>query len=109
MTIRMGFGKVHSVLEQLYSIIPHKLSLKRPIYRLSILSFQHTFGSHLDFFPLCDSAGWRDVDGRAPRQRGQKEALDQLLGQIKDAHRHCVCHGTNNLSINFRERVHLTY
>ncbi|KAI9536640.1 hypothetical protein NQZ68_031714 [Dissostichus eleginoides] len=36
--------------------------------------------------------GWRDIDGRAPRQRGQKEALDQLLGQIKEAQRHCVCH-----------------
>eukprot|EP00064_Thunnus_orientalis_P007862 superscaffoldBa00000897_g7884 len=35
---------------------------------------------------------WRDIDGRAPRQRGQKEVLDQLLGQIKEAHRHCVCH-----------------
>lgn len=46
------------------------------------------------------SAGWRDIDGRAPRQRGQKEALDQLLGQIKEAHRHCVCHGINNFLID---------
>ncbi|XP_041133819.1 ankyrin repeat and fibronectin type-III domain-containing protein 1-like isoform X1 [Polyodon spathula] len=37
-------------------------------------------------------SSWREFDGRAPRQRGQKEALDQLLGQIKDAHRHCTCH-----------------
>ncbi|XP_066545405.1 ankyrin repeat and fibronectin type-III domain-containing protein 1 isoform X2 [Amia ocellicauda] len=37
-------------------------------------------------------SNWREIDGRQPRQRGQKEALDQLLGQIKDAHQHCVCH-----------------
>nr|XP_023674981.1 ankyrin repeat and fibronectin type-III domain-containing protein 1-like isoform X2 [Paramormyrops kingsleyae] len=43
--------------------------------------------------PACAvPSSWREVDGRAPRQRGQKEALDQLLGQIKEAHRHCVCH-----------------
>lgn len=33
------------------------------------------------------------MDGRAPRQRGLKEALDQLLAQIKDGHQSCVCHG----------------
>ncbi|KAJ8364191.1 hypothetical protein SKAU_G00130220 [Synaphobranchus kaupii] len=43
--------------------------------------------------PACAApSSWREIDGREPRQRGQKEALDQLLGQIKDAHRHCVCH-----------------
>ncbi|CAG5907725.1 unnamed protein product [Menidia menidia] len=43
--------------------------------------------------PACATpSSWRDIDGRAPRQRGQKEALDQLLGQIKEAHRNCVCH-----------------
>ncbi|XP_070304434.1 ankyrin repeat and fibronectin type-III domain-containing protein 1 [Salvelinus sp. IW2-2015] len=43
--------------------------------------------------PSCASpSSWREIDGRAPRQRGQKEALDQLLGQIKETHRHCVCH-----------------
>ncbi|XP_005748523.1 uncharacterized protein ankfn1b isoform X3 [Pundamilia nyererei] len=43
--------------------------------------------------PACAApSSWRDIDGRAPRQRGQKESLDQLLGQIKEAHRHCVCH-----------------
>ncbi|KAG9349907.1 hypothetical protein JZ751_026260 [Albula glossodonta] len=43
--------------------------------------------------PACAApSSWREIDGREPRQKGQKEALDQLLGQIKDAHRHCVCH-----------------
>ncbi|XP_023196155.1 ankyrin repeat and fibronectin type-III domain-containing protein 1-like isoform X1 [Xiphophorus maculatus] len=43
--------------------------------------------------PACAvPSSWRDVDGHPPRQRGQKEALDQLLGQIKEAHRHCACH-----------------
>ncbi|KAL0984354.1 hypothetical protein UPYG_G00140370 [Umbra pygmaea] len=43
--------------------------------------------------PSCASpSSWREIDGRPPRQRGHKEALDQLLGQIKEAHRHCVCH-----------------
>ncbi|XP_045065619.1 ankyrin repeat and fibronectin type-III domain-containing protein 1 [Coregonus clupeaformis] len=43
--------------------------------------------------PSCASpSSWREINGCAPRQRGQKEALDQLLGHIKEAHRHCVCH-----------------
>ncbi|XP_053720627.1 ankyrin repeat and fibronectin type-III domain-containing protein 1 isoform X1 [Synchiropus splendidus] len=43
--------------------------------------------------PTCATpSSWRDVDGRSPRQSGQKEALDQLLGQIKEAHRNCLCH-----------------
>ncbi|XP_059180611.1 ankyrin-repeat and fibronectin type III domain-containing 1 [Centropristis striata] len=51
------------------------------------------WGPPLVSTPACAApSSWRDIDGRAPRQRGQKEALDQLLGQIKEAHRHCVCH-----------------
>ncbi|KAM7370905.1 hypothetical protein PAMP_010415 [Pampus punctatissimus] len=51
------------------------------------------WGPTLVSTPACAApSSWRDIDGRAPRQRGQKEALDQLLGQIKEAHRHCVCH-----------------
>nr|XP_040032646.1 ankyrin repeat and fibronectin type-III domain-containing protein 1 isoform X3 [Gasterosteus aculeatus aculeatus]XP_040032647.1 ankyrin repeat and fibronectin type-III domain-containing protein 1 isoform X3 [Gasterosteus aculeatus aculeatus] len=51
------------------------------------------WGPPLVSIPGCAApSSWRDIDGRAPRQRGQKEALDQLLGQIKEAHRHCVCH-----------------
>uniref|UniRef100_A0A8C2Z7A9 Fibronectin type-III domain-containing protein n=1 Tax=Cyclopterus lumpus TaxID=8103 RepID=A0A8C2Z7A9_CYCLU len=51
------------------------------------------WGPPLVSIPACAApSSWRDIDGRAPRQRGQKEALDQLLGQIKEAHRHCVCH-----------------
>ncbi|XP_035261553.1 ankyrin repeat and fibronectin type-III domain-containing protein 1 isoform X2 [Anguilla anguilla] len=43
--------------------------------------------------PACAApSSWREIDGREPRQKGQKEALDQLLEQIKDTHRHCVCH-----------------
>ncbi|XP_046888294.1 ankyrin repeat and fibronectin type-III domain-containing protein 1 [Hypomesus transpacificus] len=43
--------------------------------------------------PSCATpSSWREIDGRAPRQRGQKEALDRLLGQIKEEHRHCLCH-----------------
>lgn len=38
-------------------------------------------------------ADWREYDGRAPRRRGQAEALDHLLGQVKTVHQHCVCHG----------------
>uniref|UniRef100_A0A8C4ELN8 Ankyrin repeat and fibronectin type-III domain-containing protein 1 n=1 Tax=Dicentrarchus labrax TaxID=13489 RepID=A0A8C4ELN8_DICLA len=51
------------------------------------------WGPPLVSIPACAApSSWRDIDGRAPHQRGQKEALDQLLGQIKEAHRHCVCH-----------------
>nr|XP_020461770.1 ankyrin repeat and fibronectin type-III domain-containing protein 1-like isoform X2 [Monopterus albus] len=43
--------------------------------------------------PACATpSSWRDVDGRTPRLSGQKEVLDQLLGQIKEAHHHCACH-----------------
>ncbi|KAF4798511.1 Ankyrin repeat and fibronectin type-III domain-containing protein 1 [Turdus rufiventris] len=37
-------------------------------------------------------ADWREYDGRAPRRRGQAEALDHLLGQVKTVHQHCICH-----------------
>ncbi|XP_028991252.1 ankyrin repeat and fibronectin type-III domain-containing protein 1 isoform X2 [Betta splendens] len=52
------------------------------------------WGPPLVSTPACAApSSWRDIDGRAPRQSGhQKEALDQLLGQIKEAHRNCVCH-----------------
>ncbi|KAM3859677.1 ankyrin repeat and fibronectin type-III domain-containing protein 1 [Diretmus argenteus] len=51
------------------------------------------WGPPLASTPTCAApSSWREIDGRGPRQRGQKEALDQLLGQIKEAHRHCVCH-----------------
>ncbi|XP_043082106.1 ankyrin repeat and fibronectin type-III domain-containing protein 1 [Puntigrus tetrazona] len=43
--------------------------------------------------PACATvSSWREVDGLLPRQQGLKEALEQLLGQIKGAHRHCACH-----------------
>ncbi|KAL2078456.1 hypothetical protein ACEWY4_026141 [Coilia grayii] len=43
--------------------------------------------------PACATpSNWRDIDGRAPRLKGQKEALEQLYVQIKDSHRQCVCH-----------------
>ncbi|KAH0631849.1 hypothetical protein JD844_019721, partial [Phrynosoma platyrhinos] len=38
------------------------------------------------------SVNWREYDGRAPRRRGQAEALDHLLNQVKMVHQHCVCH-----------------
>ncbi|XP_029703127.1 ankyrin repeat and fibronectin type-III domain-containing protein 1 isoform X3 [Takifugu rubripes] len=51
------------------------------------------WGPPLVATPACAApSSWRDVEGRTPRQKGQKEVLDQLLGQIKEAHRHCVCH-----------------
>lgn len=42
--------------------------------------------------PFAVPSNWREHDGRAPRRRGQAEALDQLLGQVKTVHQHCVCH-----------------
>ncbi|KAG5832357.1 hypothetical protein ANANG_G00290310, partial [Anguilla anguilla] len=43
--------------------------------------------------PACAAPScWRDIERRLPRLRGQKEVLDQLLGQIKEAHQHCACH-----------------
>ncbi|KAG5262388.1 hypothetical protein AALO_G00274620 [Alosa alosa] len=37
--------------------------------------------------PACATpSSWRDIDGRAPRLKGQKEALEQLYVQIKDSH-----------------------
>uniref|UniRef100_A0AAY4ELP9 Ankyrin repeat and fibronectin type-III domain-containing protein 1-like n=1 Tax=Denticeps clupeoides TaxID=299321 RepID=A0AAY4ELP9_9TELE len=41
--------------------------------------------------PACAApSSWRDVDGRLPRQRGQKEALEKLFSQIRDGHRQCA-------------------
>ncbi|XP_069840059.1 ankyrin repeat and fibronectin type-III domain-containing protein 1-like isoform X4 [Dendropsophus ebraccatus] len=37
-------------------------------------------------------SNWREYDGRPPRRRGQAEALDLLLSQVKTSHQHCVCH-----------------
>ncbi|XP_075035574.1 ankyrin repeat and fibronectin type-III domain-containing protein 1-like isoform X4 [Mixophyes fleayi] len=37
-------------------------------------------------------SNWREYDGRASRRRGQTEALDLLLSQVKTGHQHCVCH-----------------
>ncbi|XP_075575100.1 ankyrin repeat and fibronectin type-III domain-containing protein 1 [Pelecanus crispus] len=42
--------------------------------------------------PFAIPSNWREYDGRAPRRRGQAEALDHLLGQVKTIHQHCVCH-----------------
>ncbi|KAK7919712.1 hypothetical protein WMY93_010996 [Mugilogobius chulae] len=50
------------------------------------------WGPPLVSTPACASpSSWRDIDGRTPRLK-QKETLDQLLEQIKEAHRHCICH-----------------
>ncbi|XP_017664178.1 PREDICTED: ankyrin repeat and fibronectin type-III domain-containing protein 1-like isoform X2 [Lepidothrix coronata] len=42
--------------------------------------------------PCAIPSNWREYDGRAPRRRGQAEALDHLLGQVKTVHQHCICH-----------------
>ncbi|XP_062999407.1 ankyrin repeat and fibronectin type-III domain-containing protein 1-like isoform X1 [Elgaria multicarinata webbii] len=42
--------------------------------------------------PFAIPSNWREYDGRAPRRRGQAEALDLLLNQVKTVHQHCVCH-----------------
>ncbi|XP_020663849.3 ankyrin repeat and fibronectin type-III domain-containing protein 1 isoform X1 [Pogona vitticeps] len=42
--------------------------------------------------PFAIPSNWREYDGRAPRRRGQAEALDHLLSQVKMMHQHCVCH-----------------
>ncbi|XP_026714895.1 ankyrin repeat and fibronectin type-III domain-containing protein 1-like isoform X2 [Athene cunicularia] len=42
--------------------------------------------------PFAIPSNWREYDGRAPRRRGQAEALDHLLSQVKTIHQHCVCH-----------------
>ncbi|KAF7242904.1 Ankyrin repeat and fibronectin type-III domain-containing protein 1 [Varanus komodoensis] len=42
--------------------------------------------------PFAIPSNWREYDGRAPRRRGQAEALDHLLNQVKMGHQHCVCH-----------------
>ncbi|XP_060642173.2 ankyrin repeat and fibronectin type-III domain-containing protein 1-like isoform X1 [Anolis sagrei] len=42
--------------------------------------------------PFAVPSNWREYDGRAPRRRGQTEALDHLLNQVKMVHQHCVCH-----------------
>ncbi|XP_077075368.1 ankyrin repeat and fibronectin type-III domain-containing protein 1 isoform X2 [Siphateles boraxobius] len=54
--------------------------------------------------PACATpSSWREVDGLPPRQQGLKEALEQLLGQIKGAHRHCTCHEQCKPPLNTRK------
>ncbi|KAG1944500.1 ankyrin repeat and fibronectin type-III domain-containing protein [Pimephales promelas] len=54
--------------------------------------------------PACATpSSWREVDGFPPRQQGLKEALEQLLGQIKGAHRHCTCHEQCKPPLNTRK------
>ncbi|XP_035386321.1 ankyrin repeat and fibronectin type-III domain-containing protein 1 isoform X2 [Electrophorus electricus] len=43
--------------------------------------------------PACATpSSWRDVDSRAKRLHGLTEALEGILGQIKELHQHCLCH-----------------
>ncbi|XP_072311694.1 ankyrin repeat and fibronectin type-III domain-containing protein 1 [Eucyclogobius newberryi] len=50
------------------------------------------WGPSLVSTPVCAApSSWRDVDGRKPRVK-QKGTLDKLLEQIKETHRHCICH-----------------
>ncbi|XP_048029749.1 ankyrin repeat and fibronectin type-III domain-containing protein 1 isoform X3 [Megalobrama amblycephala] len=54
--------------------------------------------------PACATpSSWREVDGLPPRQQGLKEALEELLGQIKGAHRHCACHEQCKPPLNTRK------
>ncbi|XP_016327393.1 ankyrin repeat and fibronectin type-III domain-containing protein 1-like [Sinocyclocheilus anshuiensis] len=54
--------------------------------------------------PACATpSSWREVDSLPPRQQGLKEALEQLLVQIKGAHRHCACHEQCKASSNTRK------
>ncbi|XP_055037352.2 ankyrin repeat and fibronectin type-III domain-containing protein 1 isoform X3 [Misgurnus anguillicaudatus] len=54
--------------------------------------------------PACATpSSWREVDGLLPRQQGLKEALEQLLCQIKGAHRHCACHEQSKAASNIRK------
>ncbi|XP_026114126.1 ankyrin repeat and fibronectin type-III domain-containing protein 1 isoform X1 [Carassius auratus] len=54
--------------------------------------------------PACATpSSWREVDGLPPRQQGLKEALEQLLGQIKGTHRNCACHEQCKASSNTRK------
>lgn len=63
----------------------------------TLFSYAFVVFTHNALFFMFYFAGWREVDGLPPRQQGLKEALEQLLGQIKGAHRHCACHGKYSL------------
>ncbi|XP_056593915.1 ankyrin repeat and fibronectin type-III domain-containing protein 1 isoform X1 [Triplophysa dalaica] len=54
--------------------------------------------------PACATpSSWREVDGLLHRQQGLKETLEQLLGQIKGAHRHSACHEPSKTVSNIRK------
>lgn len=36
---------------------------------------------------------WRESDGREPRRRGQIEAMERLLQQVRATHTHYCCGG----------------
>ncbi|XP_039630443.1 ankyrin repeat and fibronectin type-III domain-containing protein 1 isoform X2 [Polypterus senegalus] len=42
--------------------------------------------------PACAApSNWREIDGRTPRDKGKKEALEQLLQQVKNSHQQGTC------------------
>ncbi|XP_043855457.1 ankyrin repeat and fibronectin type-III domain-containing protein 1-like [Dromiciops gliroides] len=48
--------------------------------------------------PVCATpSNWKDYDGREPRHKGQNEALERLLQQIRAAHQHYSCRESSKL------------
>ncbi|XP_072502858.1 ankyrin repeat and fibronectin type-III domain-containing protein 1 isoform X2 [Notamacropus eugenii] len=55
--------------------------------------------------PLCAApSNWKDYDGREPRHKGQNEALERLLQQIRAAHQHYSCRESSKLQNTGRKQ-----
>ncbi|KAH0629225.1 hypothetical protein JD844_011144 [Phrynosoma platyrhinos] len=55
----------------------------------------------LHFHSVCFfcSLDWKDCDGREPRHRGQIEALERLLQQVRASHQSYSCRGKDKVSM----------
>nr|XP_020847623.1 ankyrin repeat and fibronectin type-III domain-containing protein 1 isoform X4 [Phascolarctos cinereus] len=55
--------------------------------------------------PVCATpSNWKDYDGREPRHKGQNEALERLLQQIRAAHQHYSCRESSKLQSTGRKQ-----
>ncbi|KAM9003549.1 ankyrin repeat and fibronectin type-III domain-containing protein 1 [Sarcophilus harrisii] len=55
--------------------------------------------------PACAApSNWKDYDGREPRHKGQNEALERLLQQIRAAHQHYSCRESSKLQNTGRKQ-----
>nr|XP_015211392.1 PREDICTED: ankyrin repeat and fibronectin type-III domain-containing protein 1 [Lepisosteus oculatus] len=54
--------------------------------------------------PFAVPSNWKECDGREPRHRGQIEAMERLLQQVRATHHHYSCGDTSKLQNSSRKQ-----